>query len=118
MRKLIASLGAAALLIIIPETPAFASGSVVIDGDNCYGVVPDASGSLTGASVVGTYDSRTTKSGITNFTCHFDLTPSEAPSKNVKASGFDCTTPVGLTTNTRVNASPGGRMVMYCTIKK
>lgn len=117
MNKLMALVGAAALMSIAPATPAFADGATIGNGGDCFGIVPDAAGNLTGATVIGTYTSRSTKSGITNFTCHFDLNDDEAPAKNVKASGFACQTPLGSTTNSRINASPGGRMVLTCAIK-
>ena len=117
MRKAIAMLGAAALLSVFPAAPALADGAIIDEGGNCFGAVPDANGDLTGAQVTGDYSSRTTKSGITNFTCHFDLTDEEAPDKSTKARDFACGTPLGITTDSRINASPGGRMVMTCNIR-
>lgn len=118
MRRFIAALGAVALAAVIPATPALAEGAILIDGDYCYSIVPDSSGQLTGESVVGTFTSRTTKSGITNFKCHFNLVGDEIPATTVKASGFWCNTPGGLTNDTSINANSGGSMVMSCTIKK
>ena len=117
MNKLMAWVGVAALVTIAPATPALADGATIGSGSECFGIVPDANGNLTGATVIGSYTSRSTKSGITNFTCHFDLTDDEAPAKNVKASGFACQTPLGSTTNSRINASPGGRMVLTGAIQ-
>lgn len=117
MMKSLAMLGAAALLMVVPATPALAEGAIIGDGDTCGGVVPDENGNLVGEQILGTYTSRTTKSGITNFTCHFDLPDELTPPTNRKARGFVCGTPMGPTTNTRINASPGGRMVMSCSIK-
>lgn len=115
MRKFSALLGAAALLTILPVTPALADGAVVDkDEGTCSGIVPDADGNLTGAVVFGDLIVRSNKSWTT-LTCHFDLTDEEAPTQNTKASGFDCYTPV-LTTDTRANASPGGRMVVTCRV--
>jgi hypothetical protein len=110
MRRFMGLLGAAAMLSIIPATPALADKE---DG-TCSGVVPDASGNLTGAVVFGDLIVRSNKAWTT-LTCHYDLTDSEAPAKNTKASGFPCYTPV-LTTDTRANASPGGRMVVTCRV--
>ena len=117
MRKFIAALGMAALVAVVPATPALADGAVIDEGGSCFSVVPDANGDLTGANVVGDYKSRTTKSGNTNFTCHFDLTDEEAPLKSVKASGFPCVTPPATTYDSRIQASPGGRMVMTCNVR-
>lgn len=117
MRKFVASLGVAALVAVFPATPALANGATIDDGGNCSGRVPDVNGELTGAFVVGDYKSRTTKSGITNFTCHFDLTDEQSPTKGVKARNFLCITPAGETMDSRIQASPGGRMVMTCNVR-
>lgn len=117
MRRFMGVLGAAAMLSIAPATPAFAEGAVVDKQDGtCSGIVPDASGNLTGAVVFGDLTVRSNKSWTT-LTCHFDLTDDEAPAKNTKASGFNCFTPEP-TTDTRANASPGGRMVVTCRVAK
>ena len=115
MRRFIGLLGAAAILTILPATPALADGAVIDKEDGtCSGVVPDASGNLTGAIVFGDLIVRSNKSWTT-LTCHYDLTDSEAPAKNTKAHGFPCYTPV-LTLDPRANASPGGRMVVTCRV--
>lgn len=118
MKRLTAALGAVAILSIMPASPALADGASIDEGGNCNSIVPDANGDLTGASVIGTYKSRTTKSGNTNFTCHFNLSAEESPTKGVKAEGFTCFVFGGITTNdSRIQASPGGRMVMTCTVR-
>ncbi len=117
MRKFMAALSAAALVAFVPATPALADGATIGEGSECFGRVPDVNGNLSGDLVQGDYKSRTTKSGITNFTCHFDLSDEQAPPKGTKATGFLCGTPKGVTTDTRAQASPGGRMVMTCNIR-
>ena len=114
MRRFLALAGMAALLSIAPATPALADGSIGEDGI-CIAGVPDGNGGFIGP-VEGTSFSRTTKSGITNYTCHFDL-DELAPPKNRKASGFPCLTPAGIADESRLNASPGGRMTMNCTVR-
>ncbi len=117
MRKFITAMSAAALVAVVPTTPAFADGATIGEGGNCFGKVPDVNGDLAGELVQGDYKSRTTKSGITNFTCHFDLTDEQSPPKGTTATGFPCGTPIGVTTDTRAQACPGGRMVMTCNIR-
>lgn len=115
MRKFTALLGAAAMISILPATPALAEGAVIDKAEgSCSGIVPDARGNLTGALVFGSLIVRS-NSSWTTLTCHFDLTDEEAPTQNTKASGFPCYTPE-LTTDTRINASPGGSMVLTCRI--
>lgn len=115
MRRFLGLLGAAAILTMLPATPALADGAVIDKEDGtCSGIVPDANGDLTGAIVFGDLIVRSNKSWTT-LTCHYDLTDEEAPDQNTKAHGFNCFTPE-LTTDTRANASPGGRMVVTCRI--
>ena len=115
MRKFTGLLAAVAMLTFLPATPAFAEGAVV-DKENgtCIGIVPDENGvlPLDGEVVHGDLIVRSNKTWTT-LTCHFDLTDEQSPPKRRNASGFDCYTPE-LTTDTRANASPGGRMVVTC----
>ena len=119
MRELTALLGAAAMLLVVPTTPALAQdgGAEITKSDGCFGAVPDANGQLTDIFVTGELISRSTKSGITTMTCHFDLSREDSPQRATRAAGFACGTPIGLTTDARISASPGGRMVMTCRIK-
>lgn len=115
MRILTAVLGAAAMLSIVPATPAHSQVVDTHDGI-CYMIVPDVNGGLTGASVEGTLFVRTNKSWTT-MTCHFDLAEDELPPKTVHARGFPCSIPpLPATTDTRATANTGGRMVLTCRI--
>jgi hypothetical protein len=113
MRNLTAMLGAAAMLAILPATPAL--GQVIDTRDGiCYMIVPDVNGGLTGAAAEGTLFVRTNKTWTT-MTCHFDLTEDQLPPKTVHASGFPCAIPpLPTTTDTRATANTGGRMVLTC----
>jgi hypothetical protein len=113
-------LGVAALLTILPATPALADGAIVAHDGICGGALPDENGELTDIFFLGTSNSRTTKSGITTVTCHFNLPPEVITSGNLKARGFPCYTREnsgGLTYDTRMNVSRGGRAVMTCRLK-
>lgn len=114
MRKSVAMLGAAALLTIFPATPALAEGATVTKDGVCYAFIPNGSGGLTSIVAIGEALTRTNNSGNTTMTCHFDLEEGQAPTKAARARGFPCETPIGLTYDTRINASTGGRMVMTC----
>jgi hypothetical protein len=118
MRRFTALLGVAAMLTIIPATPALAQAVVAHDGV-CGGALPDGEGGFTEIFFFGTANTRTNKSGTT-VTCHFTLDPAIIPAGNLKASGFDCYVGeggTGLTTDTRLNISPGGRAVLTCRLR-
>ena len=116
MRKFMALVGVAAILTIIPATPALADGAIVAHDGLCGGLLPDGNGGFTDIYFEGVANTRTNKTGTT-VTCHFSLAPGIVPTENLKASGFECYTGeggTGLTTDTRLNISPGGRAVLTC----
>jgi hypothetical protein len=112
-----ALLGVGGMLTILPAAPVLGQ---VIDphSGTCNMIVPDSSGSLTGAEVEGTLFIRA-NSSWTTMTCHFDLTAEESPDKATHARGFNCRIPPNPvpTTDSRASASPGGRMVLTCRYK-
>lgn len=119
MRKFTALAGIAALLSIVPTTPAIADPVIDPGADNCEMIVPDENGDLTGAAVTGgTLNVRDNKTWVT-MTCHFDLTEDQLPTRTVHARGFSCSIPpFGSTTDTRATANTGGRMVLTCRKRK
>jgi hypothetical protein len=120
MRKFTALLGVAAMLTILPATPALADGAVVAHDGVCVGALPDGNGGFLDIYFEGTANIRTTKSGVTTLTCHFSLDPEIVPVANLKARGFLCYTGengAGETHDTRLNISPGGRAVLTCSSK-
>ena len=117
MRKFTALLGVAAMLSIMPATPALAEGSIVVDGDECGGFVPTADGGV-GPALTTTDSHQVQKGNWVTVTCHFDIPEGLEPAKATKAVGVPCTIPgYGSTTNTRMSASPGGRAVGTCRIR-
>jgi hypothetical protein len=112
--------GAVAMTLIVPATPALAAGSIVIDGDTCYGFVPTPSGQLDPTQpLLTTTDSHQVQNGgWASLTCHFDIPDAQLPAKGVKADGVQCMIPgFGLATTSRMSASPGGRAVGTCRKK-
>lgn len=116
MRRPIALLGATALLSILPETPALAEGSIVVHDGLCSGFVPTADGGFDPGALLETQDTQIVQNGgWVKVTCHFDVPDNLVPAKGVKADGVECMIPgFGLTTDSRMSASPGGRAVGTC----
>jgi hypothetical protein len=115
MNKFFGPLGAAALLAVVPTTPALADGAVITPDGSCGGFVPNADGSQ-GATLFGEISlSNTTKSGNFNITCKFDVPDELVPSKTRKASGFPCAFPDNtLATYSRMVVTPGGSGSLTC----
>lgn len=116
MRKTFLILGAVATAAIIPAAPALAQGTIVIGDGTCTGFVPTPSGGI-GAFL---FDGRVhvvTKGSRTTLTCHLDIPEGLEPKKGVRAHGVPCQTTLGVTNDTRMQASPGGRAVGTCRIR-
>ena len=120
MRKYIAMFAAGAMASIIPATPALASGSIVSDGELCYGFVPTTSGQFDPSQpLLTTTDSHlVVNGGWATFSCHFDIPDAQLPPRGTKADNVACDVPgYGPATQTRMSASPGGRAVGTCRKK-
>ena len=96
-----------------------AEPAVVIDDFGCGGFVPNAD-TPTGLPALAnliTFEqthSVTTKSGVTILTCHFDHAV-DLPHATA-GRGFLCGTSLGLTDDTQMFASPGGKAILVCKI--
>lgn len=115
MNRLPALLGAAALLTIMPATPAFADGAVITPDGVCGGFVPNEDGS-SGAAILGEISlSNSTKSGNLSIVCKFDVPEELVPPKTRKASDFICGFPDGSTSyDSRMVVTPGGSGSLTC----
>lgn len=115
MTRLPALLGIAALLTIMPATPALADGAVITPDGACGGFVPNEDGS-SGATLIGEISlSNATKSGNVNITCKFDVPDELVPSKTRKSLNFICGFPDGSTTTiSRMIVTPGGSGSLTC----
>ena len=115
MKRLPALLGAAALLTLMPATPALADGAVITPDGICGGFVPNEDGS-SGPAIFGEISlSNSTKSGNLNITCKFDVPDELVPSRTRKAANFICGFPDGSTsTNSRMVVTPGGNGSLTC----
>jgi len=118
MKKFVATLGVAAIMSVAPILPtAPAAAATIIKGQDCTGKLFDENGTFYGDEFTGSLISRTTKSGITTTTCHFDLPDGTVLSKSLHTSGFPCYIGDQQTTDTRASISPGGRMVLTCRLR-
>ena len=117
MRKFITAMSAAALVAVVPTTPALADGSIVIQDGICFGFVPTPDGEI--GTPLETTDSQVVVNGSwAKVTCHFDIPAGDEPTKATKATGLSCTIPGhGETFDSRMSASPGGRAVGTCRIR-
>ena len=124
MKKIVSAIAGATLLagsLAAPTVPLAAksdnAAEIVKDG-GCFGFVPDGNGGATtglfnpeGAHAVST------KSGNVTLVCQFDIPEGFEPAKAVKATGFLCGTYFGLTNDSWVLATPGGKATLVCKIK-
>ena len=118
MRKSIAMLGAVALLTIMPATPVLAESPIVIDEGACFGFIPTASGEFDPATIFGPGRIHVvTKGSWTTLTCHLDIPPNLIPKKVRRANGVECYTSLGLTNDSRMQATPGGRATATCRVR-
>ena len=116
MNRIPALLGAAALLTIMPASPALADGAVIYPDGSCGGFVPTADGSQSSDFLLGEISlSNTTKSGNKSITCKFDVPENLIPPTTRKASDFVCGFPDGtLATYSRMIVTKGGSASLTC----
>lgn len=100
--------------------PAFAqsdNAAVVIDRDTgCGGFVPSPTGGF-GPGLRGSLHSVATSSGVTSLVCKFDIPEAITPTDSARrAEGFRCGTFLGVTTDSKMVATPGGQATLTCKI--
>jgi hypothetical protein len=117
MKKLLIGAGIVALTLAA-QAPIQASPAVTIDEFGCGGFVPTASGGF-GSFLVTNEKTHSvvTSSGNTMLVCHFEIPAGQEPSRATRAEGFFCGTFLGVTTDSKMVATPGGRATLTCTIK-
>jgi len=114
MKKLIALVGIAGLATIMPATPAMAEGATVTQEGQCGGFIPTEDGGI-GDFLWGELHSVVTKKGSTSLVCKFTFEPGIIDTAR-RASGFDCLTFAGTTTDSKMVASPDGYATLTCKI--
>ncbi len=124
MKKLSLAAGAAAFVgamsLGVPVAHAQnANAAVVISGEGCNVVVPNAAGQLAPPSVFVTDGKfhRVFRDGAWLISCHADLPETMVPPELRRAEGFLCGSPtIGLTRDSRMQATPGGRWSVSCRV--
>lgn len=92
-------------------------GATVTKDLGCGGFVPTESGGV-GAIIYTTEGAVVIKgNGSTSLSCHFDIPPGLEPQTTTRAYGFLCNTWLGSTTDSRMQASPGGNATLTCRIR-
>ena len=106
------------LLCVVPfmfgASLTHADPAAVIDDFGCVGFVPDGGDGSLGTLVTEESHAVVTGSGVSIVTCQFDH---DIPiDQAYGAKGFICGTFDGLTTDTMMLATPGGKAVLVCKI--
>jgi preprotein translocase subunit YajC len=105
-------------MIIVSQQATAQSDSATVTKDlGCGGFIPTASGGVgeliyTSESVVIVKGN-----GTTSLSCHFDIPPGLEPASTTRTSGFGCYTFLGLTFDTRMQASSGGNATLSCRVR-
>lgn len=111
---------ASALALINVTQPAAAqtSGATIGKDLPCVGFIPTASGQDSGVYIVADESVVLTKgNGSTSLSCHFDIPPGLEPSTTTRSLGFACFTWLGLTYDSRMQASSGGNATLSCRVR-
>lgn len=108
-----------AVAMAVPGQAAGAqTGGAMVSKDlGCGGFVPTASGGV--GPIIFTSESVVVVkgNGSTSLSCHFDVPAPLIPPTTTRASGFGCNTYLGLTYDTRMQASSGGNATLTCRIR-
>ncbi len=110
---------AVALALTVTGQPALAQdgGATVTKDLGCGGFIPNPDGSV--GEIIYTNESAVVikGNGSTSLSCHFVIPPEIAPKLTTRASGFACYTFLGLTNDSRMQASSGGNATLTCRIR-
>jgi hypothetical protein len=116
--------GSLSLALALAITAAAAQPAIAQDGGaevskdlGCGGFIPTESGDV-GPVIYTTEGAVVVKgNGSTSLSCHFLIPPDLVPKLTTRASGFACYTFLGLTYDSRMQASSGGNATLTCRIR-
>lgn len=101
---------------ILAQSPNDAKATIFKDF-SCGGFVPTPDGGSAFPLSTDQSHSVVTPSGNTKLICDFNIPDGQQPSKATHAENFLCGTPMGITTDSIMIATPGGKAVLTCEIK-
>jgi hypothetical protein len=101
-------------VLMLVASAAFADPAAVADDFGCFGFVPDGAGGSLGGLYTTETHSVVTHKGVTSVTCRFDHN-FDLP-QAYGTNGFVCGTFAGVTNDTMMLATPGGKAILKCKI--
>lgn len=118
MRELL-PLSVFALALSLPGQPAVAqtTNATITQALGCTGFIPTADGGI--GELITTFDTVVVvkSGGSTSLSCHFDIPAAIDPKITARVYGFACYTWLGLTNDSRMQVSSGGKGTLSCRIR-
>ena len=109
-----------ALAMSVSSQPAMAqTGGATIGKDlPCAGFIPTTGGEDSGNYIYSTESQVLIKgNGSTSLSCHFIIPPELVPPTTTRAFNFYCNTWLGVTYDSRMQASSGGNATLTCRVR-
>ena len=109
---------AVAVVLTLSAQPATAQSATIQRDAPCGGLVPNADGTLSTNYIETTDTKVVTKGNTTTLSCHFNVPSELRPQTTTRAIGLDCYTYLGFTTDSLMQANPGGNATLSCRIRR
>lgn len=125
MKTIVSTLAASAIALTgiasalsVPVLAQSDNAATITKDFGCGGFVPTEDGDF-GSGLFSAEGSHSvaTSSGNTKLVCHFDIPEGLEPARATHAEGFVCGTFLGLTTDSKMVATPGGTATLTCSVK-
>lgn len=111
------SLTLASVPVMSPAIAQSDNAAYVQHEGQCGGFVPSEDGG-SGPFLIGELHQVSTSSGVTTLVCKFDIPEWALPATATRAEGFPCNTYAGVTTDSKMVASPGGQATLVCRVNE
>ena len=107
---------------LVPTTAAIAAdenAAQITMNEGCTGFVPTSDGDMGPWITTEKGHHRViTQAGVKILSCQFDIPEELVPSTTTSASGFECGVNGSSTTDSQMLATPGGRAILICKVKR